>query len=254
MLVPRGGKWGDGIAATLRSHGAIPVIAPMINFASPDDTTALSNALHELEDGQFDWLVVTSATTVDVLVSRSVQLPSTTRVAAVGETTATALALAGYPVHFVPEADNSPRGLLKAWPSEVGTAQGVRVLVPQSEIAEPNLVSGMGALGVQARFVPAYRTVGIPISESVRADVASGRFTAILVSSGSVARQIAAQLGPLPEEIVVACTGPRTAYDARAVGIDVDLIAEQRTSESLIDALLEHAHRAPLEESTAQER
>ncbi len=86
---PRGGKWGDGIAATLRSHGAIPVIAPMVNFANPDDTTELSNALHELEDGQFDWLVITSATTVDVLVSRSVRLPPTTKVAAVGETTAT---------------------------------------------------------------------------------------------------------------------------------------------------------------------
>ncbi len=88
----------------------------MINFANPDDTSALTNALHELEDGQFDWLVITSATTVDVLVSNSVQLPATTRVAAVGETTAAALALAGYAVHFVPEADNSPRGLLKAWP------------------------------------------------------------------------------------------------------------------------------------------
>jgi uroporphyrinogen-III synthase len=245
VLVPRGGKWGDGIAATLRSHGAIPVIAPMINFANPDDTTALSNALHELEDGQFDWLVVTSATTVDVLVSRSVQLPASTRVAAVGETTAAALALAGFAVHFVPEADNSPRGLLKAWPGQVGTAHGVRVLVPQSDVAEPNLVSGMGELGMLARFVSAYRTVGIPVTESVRADVASGRFTAILVSSGSVARQIAAQLAPLPEGIVVACIGPRTAYDARAAGINVDLIAEQRTSESLIDALLEHARRVP---------
>jgi uroporphyrinogen-III synthase len=214
----------------------------MINFANPDDTTALSNALHELEDGQFDWLVITSATTVDVLMSHSVKLPATTKVAAVGETTATALTLAGYAVHFVPEADNSPRGLLKAWP-QLGTEQGVRVLVPQSDIAEPNLVSGMGELGVRARFVSAYRTVGIPVAESVRSDVASGRFTAILVSSGSVARQIAAQLAPLPEGIVVACIGPRTAYDARAAGLSVDLIAEQRTQESLIDALLEHARR-----------
>ena len=37
VLVPRGGKWGDGVAATLRSYGAIPVIAPLINFASTPD-------------------------------------------------------------------------------------------------------------------------------------------------------------------------------------------------------------------------
>jgi uroporphyrinogen-III synthase len=32
--VPRGGNWGDGVAANLRTYGAVPVIAPMINFAS----------------------------------------------------------------------------------------------------------------------------------------------------------------------------------------------------------------------------
>src|SRR5690606_41484280 len=67
VLVPRGGKWGESVAATLRGYGGIPVIAPLINFASTDDPTTLANALHELQDGQFAWLVVTSATTVDVL-------------------------------------------------------------------------------------------------------------------------------------------------------------------------------------------
>ena len=241
VLVPRGGKWGDGIAATLRSYGAIPVIAPMINFASADDGAALANALHELEDGQYDWLVVTSATTVDVLVGHGVTLPAATRVAAVGETTAAALSLAGYRADFVPANDNSARGLVKEWP-EPGVP--ARVLVPQSDLAEPNLVSGFAALGLQATFITAYRTVGVPVAESVRADVASGRIGALLVSSGSVARQIAAQLAPLPQGTVVACIGPRTAFDARAAGLAVDLIAEQRSADSLIAALVEHAQRA----------
>ena len=67
VLVPRGGRWGDTVAATLRGYGAVPVIAPLINFASTDDAQTLANAFYELQDGQFDWLVVTSATTVDVL-------------------------------------------------------------------------------------------------------------------------------------------------------------------------------------------
>ena len=45
VLVPRGGKWGDGVAATLRGFGAIPVIAPLINFAGAEDPSALANAL-----------------------------------------------------------------------------------------------------------------------------------------------------------------------------------------------------------------
>ncbi len=243
VLVPRGGNWGDGIAATLRTFGAIPVIAPMINFASADDGPALVNALHELQDGQFNWLVITSATTVDVLTGQGVSIPASTRIAAVGETTAAALALAGYRVDFVPTADNSARGLVKEWPkSEIAG----RVLVPQSDIAEPNLVTGLGKLGLDVVFVAAYRTVGVSVADAVRADVASGRIGAILVSSGSVARQIAAQLAPLPTATLVACIGPRTAFDARAAGLTVDVIAEDRSADSLVAALVEHA-TAPTE-------
>lgn len=236
VLVPRGGKWGDGIAATLRALGAIPVIAPMINFASADDGAALANALHELQDGQFDWIVITSATTVDVFVGHRVSIPSRTRIAAVGETTGAALQLAGYRVDFTP-SDNSARGLVAQW--DTSQISG-RVLVPQSDVAEPTLVSGLGGLGIDVQFVSAYRTVGVPVSDAVQADVASGRIGAILVSSGSVARQIAAQLAPLPEGTVVACIGPRTAFDARAAGLTVDVIAEERSADSLVAALVEH--------------
>jgi len=237
VLVPRGGRWGDTVAATLRGHGAVPVIAPLINFASTDDAQTLANAFYELQDGQFDWLVVTSATTVDVLAGQSVIVPPETKIAAVGETTAAALAVAGYRVEFIPEGDNSARGLLKEWPiSEISG----RVLIPQSDIAEPTLVSGLAALGLEAQFVSAYRTVGVPIAEHVAADVASGRIGAVLVTSGSVARQVAEQLAPLPDGTIVACIGPRTAFDARAAGLTVDVIAESRSADALVDALVEY--------------
>jgi uroporphyrinogen-III synthase len=211
----------------------------MINFASADDGPALANALHELQDGQFEGIVITSATTVDVFVGHGVSIPKATRIVAVGETTGAALQLAGYRVDFTP-TDNSARGLVAQWGD---TKLSGRVLVPQSDIAEPTLVSGLAALGAQAQFVAAYRTVGVPVADEVRADVASGRIGAVLVSSGSVARQIAAQLAPLPDATVVATIGPRTAFDARAAGLRVDAIAEERSSASLVAALVEHVER-----------
>ncbi|HEX4058724.1 MAG TPA: uroporphyrinogen-III synthase [Galbitalea sp.] len=238
VLVPRGGKWGDGVSATLRSHGAVPVIAPLINFAASDDEERLAAALAELQQGAFDWIVITSATTVDVLMSQNVRIPESTKIAAVGETTGAALTLAGYRVDYVPESDNSARGLVKEWPHEdvVG-----RVLVPQSELAEPTLVTGLMDLGLKAEFVSAYRTIGVPVTDQVRKDVADGRISAILVSSGSVARQIAQQLAPLPAATIVACIGPRTAYDARAAGLAVNVIAETRSATSLVESLVEVA-------------
>jgi len=237
VLVPRGGRWGDAAAARLREFGGIPVIAPMLNFASAEDPAALANALHELQDGQFDWIVLTSATTVDVLVSQGVRIPDSTRVAAVGETTAAALTLAGYRVDFAPTADNSARGLVKEWPaSEIHG----RVLVPQSDVAEPTLVAGLAKLGFEAEFVTAYRTVGVPVSPEVAADVASGRIGALLITSGSVARQVSAQLSPIPDGTVIVCIGPRTAFDTRAAGLPVHAIAEERTSDALVAALVDY--------------
>ncbi len=239
VLVPRGGNWGDGVAAKLRSYGALPVIAPLINFASTDDEPGLAAAFAGLETGGFDWIIVTSATTVDVLVSQRITIPEKTQVAAVGETTAAALTLAGYRVNFVPE-DNSARGMVKEWSS----GDSGRVLIPHSDIAEPTLVAGLAERGLDGEYVAAYRTVGGPVAESVAADVASGRIGAILVTSGSVARQIAAQLAPLPQETVVACIGPRTAFDARDAGLTVHLIAETRSADSLVEALVEHAAKS----------
>ena len=238
VLVPRGGKWGDGVAASLRSFGAVPVIAPMINFASTENEAALAGAFARLESGSFDWIVVTSATTVDVLVSQQVSMPEKTRVAAVGETTAAALVLAGYRVDYVPESDNSARGLVKNWPDAAGSG---RVLIPHSDIAEPTIVAGLATLGLDVEYVAAYRTIGVQVSDQVAEDVANGRVRAILVTSGSVARQIAEQLAPLATETVVACIGPRTAFDARDAGLTVHLIAETRSAESLVEALVEHA-------------
>ena len=244
VLVPRGGKWGDGVAASLRNCGAIPVIAPMINFASTENEAALAEAFGRLESGSFDWLVVTSATTVDVLVSQQIAVPAKTQVAAVGETTAAALQLAGYHVHFVPEADNSARGIVREWPGEAGSG---RVLIPHSDIAEPTIVAGLAALGLDVEYVAAYRTVGVSVSDEVAADVASGRVRAVLVTSGSVARQVAEQLAPLPIDTLVACIGPRTAFDARGAGLTVHLIAETRSAAALVEALVEHATREATE-------
>ena len=237
VLVPRGGTWGDGVAAQLRMLGAAPVIAPLINFAGTEHPEQLAAELAALQSGDYGWLVVTSATTVDVLVGHGVRVPATTRIAAVGETTAHALQLAGYAVDFVP-TDHSARGLVREWP---GTADEGPALVPQSEIAEPTLVSGLAERGIDARFVSAYRTVGVTAPAEVVSDIAAGSIGALIVSSGSVARQIAEQFAPLPPGTVIVCIGPRTAFDARAAGLTVHRIAEERSTQALVRALAEHA-------------
>ncbi|MFC6356412.1 uroporphyrinogen-III synthase [Luethyella okanaganae] len=241
VLVPRGGPWGDRVAASLRAQGASPIVAPMINFAPTDDEAALDAALAKLAVGGFDWVTVTSATTVDVLSSHQAVVPSSTHIAAVGETTAAALVAAGYRVEFVPSEDNSARGLLEEWTTATHGVIPLRVLALRSEIAKPLLSVGLARIGHCVEAVVAYRTIGVPVAEKVIDDVAAGRVDAVLVTSGSVAEQVQRQLGPIPENTLVVCIGPQTAKDAHAHGLRVDMVADERSAESLIDALVQAA-------------
>jgi uroporphyrinogen-III synthase len=118
------------------------------------------------------------------------------------------------------------------------------VLTLRSEIAKPLLTEGLRRIGHRVSSVVAYRTVGVAVPEKVAADVAEGRVQAILVTSGSVAEQVQKQLGPVPEGTLIAAIGPRTAKDARAVGLRVDVVAAERSAAALIDALARAAEAA----------
>ncbi|MEO6200119.1 MAG: uroporphyrinogen-III synthase [Cryobacterium sp.] len=242
VIVPRGGPWGDHVAAKLRAKGAQPIVAPMINFAPTDDAPALDAALAGLAAGEFDWMTVTSATTVDVLTSHRVVVAPGTRIAAVGETTAAALVAAGYRVDIVPSEDNSAHGLLAEWEAATDGVIPLRILTLRSEIAKPLLSEGLRRIGHNVESVVAYRTIGVPVDRRVIDDVAAGRVRALLVTSGSVAQQVKEQFGPIPEQTLIACIGPRTAKDAAALGLRVDVVADARSTESLIEALVNASH------------
>jgi uroporphyrinogen-III synthase len=235
VLVPRGGPWGDGVAATLRRQGATPVIAPLINFAPTNDQESLDRALADLAGGAFDWLTVTSATTVDVLYAYRASVPSTTRIAAVGETTAAALLAVGYHVDLVPENDNSAAGMAEQLIALEPEPRNILTL--RSEIAKPVLTKMLSEAGHHVRSVVAYRTVGVPVTDRIAEDVRSGRINAILVTSGSVAQQVHEQFPDVPETTLIAAIGPRTARDAERAGLDIDVVAEVQTVDALIDAV-----------------
>src|SRR5690606_17308945 len=156
-----------------------------------------------------------TAATVDVLVSQDVDFPANTRLAAVGENTVSALRLSGYPVDFVPEAEQSVAALVAEW----GADALARVLVLSPEASARSLEEAMGALGVEAQTVVAYRTVGIAMASEVREQVAGGEIGALLITSESVAHEVLDQLAPLPSGTLVAAIGPRTASETRGVGI-----------------------------------
>ncbi|WP_312170453.1 uroporphyrinogen-III synthase [Microbacterium sp.] len=236
ILVPRGGPWGDGVAASLRDRGAVPVVAPLINFAPTTDQAALDSALRRLAAGEYDWLTVTSATTVDVMFAHRAVVPRSTRIAAVGETTAAALQAVGYEVAIVPEEDNSAAGMAEQLIA-LETPERRRILALRSEIAKPVLSVMLQEAGHDVDSVVAYRTVGVPVTDRIKRDVENGRINAILITSGSVAEQVREQFPQIPDETLLAAIGPRTAKDADRAGLPITVVADRQTVDALIDAV-----------------
>ncbi|MFS0728872.1 uroporphyrinogen-III synthase [Curtobacterium sp. 1P10AnD] len=253
MLVPRGGAWGEQVAAAARARGLDPVVVPLVTDAPPADPAGLDAALARLADAvgapsdgrhgaapadatgadgagsTAPWLAVTSATAVRVVAGRVSRLPAGVCVACVGEATARAARQAGWRVDLVPETE-SAAGLVAAFPGSAG-----RVLFPRSELAAPTLVEGLRARGIDVEDVVAYRTVGTG-DEPVRLDRAPD---AVLVTSGSVASQVARRMTPLDPRTRIACIGPGTASAAREVGLPVHVVARSRSAEALLDAVAE---------------
>lgn len=236
VLVPRGGSWGDAVAERLRARGASPVIAPLIEFAPALDTESLEAAMSELAREQFDWVVFTSATAVEALGAAVISAPA--RVAAVGEATARALTAAGRGVDFQPVGDWSADAIVAQWPMD-----GVRVLLPQSDLAAPRLAEGLRARGNEVRVVTAYRNLPVAVPADLASSVRSGDFAALLVTSGSVAAQVVSQLAPVPVGTLIVCIGRSTAADALAAGLRVDLVAARQSVDAMIDALAGAARR-----------
>lgn len=253
ILVPRGGTFGHDVAEAVRARGAFPITAPLINFASPapGDSPKLMDALVRLERGEYDWLVVTSATTVDVMHSLQARVPDSTRIAASGETTATALSAAGYKVDFVPTHDNSAKGLLVEWRESGRRMPKIRVLWLHSEHSKLAFANGLSRRGHTVDSVIAYRSVGVPAAESIQHDIHNGRIRAVLVTSGSVAEQVQKQFAPIPDDLMLAAIGPRTAKDARALGLRIDVVARQRSVASLLDGMEWLVMGEPMAETSA---
>jgi uroporphyrinogen-III synthase len=210
----------------------VAVIAPLIRFSPAADERAVRDAVARLSAGEFEWLAVTSATTVDVLVQHQIRLLESTRVAAVGPATRDALAAAGIRTDFVPQHSFTAAAMVAQWPQPDS-----RVLLPQSAIAEPTLAAGLTAQGADVTVVTAYQTHPVPLHSEVVDGLQSGSFDAVLLTSASAARSLATQITALPAHTVVACIGPSTATAARDAGLQVQVVADASTADGLIEAL-----------------
>lgn len=219
--------------AQLETLGAHVVRVPTIAFVDPDDGgVALQGAIAELSRGTYDWMVVTSATTVRRLVAApgGAAALGGARIAVVGPATARAVTDAGGIVALVaPEAVGE--SLVEAFP--VGSG---RVVQLRPEAARPVVAEGLRAKGWQVDEVAAYRTVAAEVDAATAAEV--GRSDIVTFTSPSTVQHLVDAVGVDGLPTLVVSIGPVTSAALRALGIAVAAEADPHTVEGLVAAVV----------------
>lgn len=244
VLVPRGGPGGERIAAEVAARGGEPVVAPLIRSIPPADASKLEEAVERLQSGDYAWLVLTSQRTVDALADCGLTFSAPARTqgfstVCVGATTAAAAEeRLGLSPDLLPQKQ-SAHGLLDVFPRPDHAR--ARLLLPHSAQAHDSLERGLRALGWQVDTVDAYRTIGIALSQHAIEDVRRGAIDAVLVTSGTVAQQVAIQFGASAAQTVLVSIGEQTTNDAETLGLNVAATAREHSIPGLLDALAEVA-------------
>lgn len=246
VLIPRGGTWGTRVAAEVARRGAEPIVAPLITSAPPRDEAARDRYFAALAAGEYAWVFVTSAATVEQLVLQGVTIPPTTRIAAVGAATARAVAATGAEVAFVPTGESSAAALAAQWLGGQGSARRTptdtgRTLVIRSDLGAAVLSDELALRGFAVDVCIGYRTLGVDLAPEVLHDLTGGEIDVVLLTSLSVARELRRQAGPLPASVRVASIGPGTTRDAERIGYTVAHTARTQS----VDALLAELDAAP---------
>lgn len=236
ILIARGGDAGERLAAAVRQRGGDPWIAPLIEQVPPEDPAALTAAVERWNTGAYDWMVVTSANGAAAVADAGADSVPSAGIAAVGPATARALARRGLEVALTPDAAFSAAGLAPALLDAFGETPR-RVLLPVSEIAGTTLERALHDAGHAVDRVTAYRTVPAPENAEAAAAVRAGEVAAILVSSGSIAREVARRFPALPPETRLVAIGPPTAEALGAAGLRADAVADPHTGDGMVAAL-----------------
>ena len=228
----------------LRANSAIPVPFPTIEISGVDDPTHLDSALRDLPS--YDWLIFTSANAVDAVWQRlaAMDIPFSANgisIAAIGPKTAAALELHGVQPDFVPK-----EYVAEAILPGLGNLRGCKVLVPRADIARPMLPLAMRAYGGVVDDIVAYNTIPAePDKKGLRAlrngvEVITFTSSSTVLNFISLLRSTGLDPANLAGDPIYAYIGPITADTALKYRLPVDVIAQEYTSEGLIESLNIH--------------
>lgn len=233
------------LAALIRDYGGMPIPYPCIAIAPPTDRQPLDNCLRRL--GEFDWLLLTSGNTARAIADRLLALglrlaDSTVRVAAAGPATAAEARQRLSADVERPPTVSGAGNLARSLP----LSETCRILLPQSNLADPSAAEVLRARGADVTTVIAYRTIMAEGGADLRSMINRDEIDALTFFSPSAVAFFRRRCPtPMALELPAACIGPATSAAAREQGFSRLITPSQPSIIDLIEALADFCAPPP---------
>lgn len=216
VVITRPVELSHTIAEALRAHGAQPILLPVVCIEPPHDFGQFDDALRDLQNRKFDWLIFGSQNAVHAVADRAktlgIDLPEVARslqVAAVGKVTAGAAEKAGFHVSRIGKGTGTD--LIAELAPEMHKKH---VFLPRSDRAGAAHFAQLHQAGAYVREFVAYRTVPSGAFDPAVMD-AEAHADAILFFSPSAVHAFnelvhSEVLPPVPDTTGIGAIGPMT--------------------------------------------
>jgi uroporphyrinogen III methyltransferase / synthase len=241
----------SSLAAGLEAMGAAVLTMNVITLEPIADNRKLEESLGDL--GHYEWIIITSTFAAQIFARRlrqrgvSLKERSTPRLCAVGPATKAELVKEGLAVDLIPD-EFVAEGIVQALERYHGGPQGLtgrNFLLPRALEARDALPQALEEAGAAVDIVPCYRNVPGTIPKATVESLETNPPDLLVFTSSSTVRNFVAIVGTdqgrrLFHKAKIAALGPITAAAIEAFGKKPEILPQENTIPSLLEAIRRH--------------
>ena len=247
VVVTRPKHQAEPMLRKLELLGAVPYLLPVLEFRPPSDMTKLDQAIDQLRNGEWDWLVFTSANGVRAVLERLLKRGADMRalgqvqLAAIGPKTADTLHEFSLRADVVPEAEYNSEGLTEALRTQVA---GKRVLLARANTGRDYLREQLSEVATVEQVTAYEQHSTVNADSEIYSAMRRGEISYVTLTSSNIARLVIEQFDETIRgrvergEMNLVAISPETGNAIRKLNLPVAGEAEEYTEDGIIAELV----------------
>jgi uroporphyrinogen III methyltransferase / synthase len=244
IVITRDAAGNADFADKIITRGANPIRFETIEI-KPDSSITQNLKLKTKNLQKYDWIIFTSVNGVAIFfdaihkLGMDARLFGKSKIAAIGERTASRLAEFGIKADFVPEVFTGRELALQL--AQFTDLKGKKILLLRSELASNELVEGLEKAGAEVENIAIYTAVPVKSdSQQLAEKIKTGQIDWITFASPSAVEAFFEQIDVeliRVSNIKIASIGPVTSKALERIDVPVTLTSKEHTLDGLLDSM-----------------